>query len=157
MLVRIQSRCVATHAISLLYASLFPSYNFILLQRQHKNILWWACGGSYGGLDWSSLYIPLHTLCGGDCWQYTSTALVKPLQQGMASTGLALSASRSAWNEVKWTCNDSLCMNTATSTNACIKTNLVVKCIIECGFTQIVQLYLGCHVWVSCVQTCKNV
>ena len=73
----------------------------------------------------------------------------------MTSTGLALSASRSAWNEVKWTCNDSLCMNTATSKTACTETNLVVKCIIECGFTQIVQLYLGCHVRVSCVQTAK--
>ena len=41
-------------------------------------------------------------------------------------------------------------MNTATSKNACIKTNLVVKCILECGFTQILQLYLGCHVWGCC-------
>ena len=46
-------------------------------------------------------------------------------------------------------------MNTATSKNACIETNLVVKCILECGFTQILQLYLGCHVWGCCVQTVK--
>ena len=52
------------------------------------------------------------------------------------------------WNQLNL--KHSLCMNAATSKNACIKTNLVVKCILECGFTQILQLYLGCHVWGSC-------